>query len=305
MTLILRYIFLYLCKMKLNTTLILTPVTDNCRKEFQYLYVWYEPYKVVDASYLVLTNSKEYTLKSIEEFVYKLWYINPECSYLDIVSHIVEILNKRSSKGIYVTETDVYNLVFKIMNTKLPSDISELVSSKFKNGSRVETTKIVEWKQSINGLLVLDDNKMKKIRMSKDIELELSKEYKKIKLKYMKKCIDKVNGDNHQEVVESTIDMLRDVQSEASVNEISLACGLSYTTTRKYVDLMADRLNFIEGFKVIKDKNKETSDETIKRLIKTKEDMKVNGVKVNKINLCRKSGISRPTIDKYWEIIKK
>jgi hypothetical protein len=99
--------------------------------------------------------------------------------------------------------------------------------------------------------------------------------------------------------------MLRDVQSEASVNEISLACGLSYTTTRKYVDLMADRLNFIEGFKVIKDKNKETSDETIKKLIKIKEGMKISGIKINKINLCRESGISRPTIDKYWEIIKK
>jgi hypothetical protein len=291
--------------MKLNTTLIVTPITDNCRKEFQYLYVWYEPYKVVDASYLVLVNNREHTLKSIEEFIYKLWYINPECSYLDIVSHIVEIINRRSSKGIYVTETDVYDLVFKIMNSRLPSDISNLVTSKFKNGNRIETTKIVEWKQSINGLLVLDNNKMKKIRMSRNIELELSKEYKKIKLKYMKKCIDKINGDNHQDIVESTIDMLRDIQSEASVNEISLACGLSYTTTRKYVDLMADRLNFIEGFKVIKDKNKETSDETIKKLIKTKEDMNINEIKINKINLCRESGISRPTIDKYWEIIKK
>jgi hypothetical protein len=291
--------------MKLNTTLIVTQITNNCRKEFQYLYVWYEPYKVVDASYLVLANNREYTLKSIEDFVYKLWYINPDCSYLDIVSHIVEIINKRSSKGIYVTETDVYDLVFKIMNSKLPSDISNLVTSKFKNGDRIETTKIVEWKKSINGLLVIDNNKMEKIRMSKNIELELSKEYKKIKLKYMKKCIDKVNGDNHQEVVESTIDMLRDIQSEASVNEISLACGLSYTTTRKYIDLMVDRLNFIEGFKVIKDKNKETSDETIKKLIKTKESMIFNNIKINKTNLCRESKVSRPTIDKYWETIKK
>jgi predicted transcriptional regulator len=290
--------------MKLNTTLIVTQVTDNCREEFQYLYVWYEPYKVVDASYLVLSNNKESALKSIEDFVYKLWYINPDCSYIDIVSHIVEIINKRSSKGIYVTETDVYNLVFKIMNSKLPSDISNLVTSKFKNGSRVETTKIVEWKSNVSGLLVLDDNKMKRIRMSKNIELELSKEYKKIKLRYMKKCIDKVNRDNHQDLVESTIDMLRDTQSEASVNEISFNCGLSYTTTRKYIDLMADRLNFIEGFKVIKDKNKEMSNDTIKRLIKTKENMKSDGIRVNKTNLCRESGISRPTIDKYWNIIK-
>jgi len=67
---------------------------------------------------------------------------------------------------------------------------------------------------------------------------------------------------------------------------------------------MADRLNFIEGFKVIKDKNKEMSDDTIKRLIKTKENMKSDGIRVNKTNLCRESGISRPTIDKYWNIIK-
>jgi hypothetical protein len=93
MTLILHYIFLYLCKMKLNTTLIVTQITNNCREEFQYLYVWYEPYKVVDASYLVLANNREYTLKSIEDFVYKLTYITTDCSYLDIESNIVETSN--------------------------------------------------------------------------------------------------------------------------------------------------------------------------------------------------------------------
>ena len=291
--------------MKLNTTLILTPVSENCRKEFKYLYVWYEPYKVVDASYLVLGGSRESSLKSIEDFTYKLWYINPECSYVDIVSHIVSILNSRSSKGIYITETDVYNLVFKIMNSNLPVDISEMVSSKFRKGERVSTTKIVEWKNNISGLLTIDEKRMSYIRASKNIELELIKEYKKIKLRYMKNCIDNVNSENHQEIVESAIDMLRDTQSEASVNEISRVSGLSYMTTKKYIDLMADRLNFIEGFKVIKDKNKEVSNDTIKKLIDFKEEMISMNMKVTKSNMNKISGISRPTIDKYWELIKK
>jgi predicted transcriptional regulator len=289
--------------MKLRTKLRITPVTENCRVEFQYLYVWNEPYKIVDASYLALSSSKKYSLLAIEEFVYKLWYINPNCSYSDIVSHIVDILKIKSTKGIYVTETEVYDLVYKIMNSNIPSNISELVTSKFLNKKRIDTTKIIEWKSDINSLLKITDPKILESIKNNDGKVNLSNEYKKIKLKYMKKCLDQVKSINHQEVIELTIDLLRDKKNKATIGEISQASGLSYVTTKKYINLMSDRLNFIEGFKVVKDKNKENSEETIKKLINTKEEMYFNNIPLTKTNLSKISKISRPTIDKYWGII--
>jgi len=289
--------------MNLKTTLRITPITDNCRVEFQYLYVWYEPYDVVDASYLVFGKNRENSLRSLEDFVYKLWYINPETSYIDIVSYVIEILNKKSSGGIYITESDISNVVFKIMNSNLPKDISDVVMSKHTSKGRVRTTKIVEWKSNINGLLVVGSKRMTEIRKSDNVSLELSKEYKKIKLRYMKKCIDKVNENGFQDMIEQSIDLLRETQSEASVNQISKTCGLSYTTTKKYIDLMAERLDFVEGFRVIKDKNKEMSEDTISKLMDTKKIIINNKVKFNKTNLSKYSGVSRPTVDKYWGIL--
>lgn len=291
--------------MSLSTSLRITPITDNCRVDFSYLYVWNEPYDVVDATYLVFGKNKETSLKSLESFIYKLWYINPGCSYLDMTNHLIGILNKKSSKGVFITETDISDLVFRIMNTRLPSDISDLVLSKFTSKGIIKTKRVIEWKSNINGLLVINNDRMSEIRKSSDINKELSNEYRKIKIKYMKKCIDNVKSDDNQVLIESAIDVLRENNDEANINQVSKVCGLSYTTTKKYIDLMAERLNFIDGFKVVINKNNKIADETIKTLLSAKEKLISDGKKLNKSNINKYSNISRPTINKYWSIINK
>jgi hypothetical protein len=286
----------------INNFLRITPITKDCRVEFDYLYVWNEPYEIVDATFLVFGFDKKSTIKNLTLFIYKLWYINPEASRNEIIEYVVGLLNMKSSSGIFVTETDIVNLVFNIFNVDLPNDISSMV--KTKDGVK-KTTKIVEWKHSLNGLLVIDSKTMNQIRLSSDINEELKKEYKRIKIKYMKQCLDKVKKTNSIHIVENTIDVLREDRDSATVKDISDISGMSYITTRKYIDLMADRLNFIDGFKVIKNQHKETAEQVLCGLLKNKEEMIRLGVKFNKISLHKISGVSRPTIDKYWDNLNK
>jgi len=103
----------------------------------------------------------------------------------------------------------------------------------------------------------------------------------------------------------NSINIIKKDKESATIKDISDLSGVGYLTTRKYVDLMADRLDFIDGFKVIRNQHKETSDNTISELLRCKEELISNGVKVNKMSLHKASGISRPTIDKHWSVIKK
>lgn len=285
----------------INNYLRITPVTKDCRVEFNYLYVWNEPYELVDARFFVFGLSRKKTLRNLRLFIYKLWYINPDVDSNEMCEYLVEIIKKKSSTGIFITESDVYNMVYEIFDSDLPSNISELVKTK---DGKNKVTKIVEWKKNINGLLVIDSKRMDEIRKSKNKEQDIKKEYKKIKLKYMKNCIDKVGKEDKLQLIEATIDSLREEKESATIKDISDLSGVGYLTTRKYIDLMADRLDFVDGFKVIRNQHKETSDSTISELLRCKEELEKNNIKVNKMSLHKASGISRPTIDKHWSVIK-
>lgn len=285
----------------INNYLRITPVTKDCRVEFNYLYVWNEPYELVDARFFVFGLSRKKTLRNLRLFIYKLWYINPDVDSNEMCEYLVEIIKKKSSTGIFITESDVYSMVYEIFDSDLPSNISELVKTK---DGKNKVTKIVEWKKNINGLLVIDSKRMDEIRKSKNKEQDIKKEYKKIKLKYMKNCIDKVGKEDKLQLIEATIDSLREEKESATIKDISDLSGVGYLTTRKYIDLMADRLDFVDGFKVIRNQHKETSDSTISELLRCKEELEKNNIKVNKMSLHKASGISRPTIDKHWSVIK-
>lgn len=288
----------------LKTRLRVTPITDMCREEFQYLYIWKEPYELVDASFLVFGKSRDSTLNNLRLYIYKLWYINPDCSYIEMTNHIVDILNKRVSGGVFISESDISSMVFYIMNSMLPKDISEIVKNKYVNGDSVKTTSRVEWKDSVSGLLVLSDKRMSEIRKSSDIDKEMMKEYRNIKIRYAKKCMDMVNSESNKVLVECTIDEFRSSGESATVKEISDSCGLNIDTVRKYIDLMADRLDSIDGFKVIRNKVKENIDCNINKMIEAKERLIEKNRIITKTNIHRESGVSRPTINKYWNIIK-
>jgi len=299
--------------MILKTTLRITPITEGCREEFQYLYIWNEPYEVVDASYFVFGKNRDSTLINLKNHIYKLMYINLDCTSNDIIEYMVSMLNKKSKDGVFITESDISDITYSVFNLDIPSNISEMVKTKYVklkgNGfdgvkwKKEITTRIVEWKPNINGLLVLDNRKMQEIRSSGNIEKEMSIEYKKIKIKYIKMCMDKLNNTQKQLVIESSIDVLREGNESATIKDISSNTGLSVNTVRKYVSLMADRLDFIDGFKVIRNKIKNDIEDNINNIEECIEMLRLEGIKVNKMNIHKHTGISRPTIDKYWNML--
>lgn len=285
----------------LNKSLRITKEEDRCRTEFNYLWVWHTAYECVDANFLYLGNSREYSLSQIKEYVYKLWYINPDATMYEISEEVIRIVHSKLHEGVFILESDVYDLIHEIFNSNLPSDISEIVKrKKVKNGFKYTTRKI-EWKQNINGLLVLDEKQRRDYELSNNKEEKLKELYKLIKLKYAMKCINKVNKSCNEEIVGTAIDVIREYSKDISVFQISKESGLSLPTVRKYVDLIADRLDCIEGYKVIRNAKKEIKDNKMIQLIEACKKLKLENKKVNKINLNKETGISRITINNYWE----
>jgi len=289
--------------MSLSTKIRITNIIKGCRTEFQYLYVWNEPYVIVDASFFIFGKNRNNSLKNLREYIYKLWYINTESSYLELSSHIVGILNKKVNDGIFITESDVYKMVYEIMNSQLPKDINVFTKTKVVKNKRIETTSKIEWKDNVNGLLVLSEEVMKNVRASNDISKAMTNEYKKVKIKYAKKCMDKVLESGNESTIECAIDILREDNNSVSIKDISDASGMSVNTVRKYVELMADRLDSIDGFRVVRNKITETIDDNLNKIREAKIELLKEGVKPTKINLHKFTGVSRPTIDKYWNKI--
>jgi response regulator of citrate/malate metabolism len=284
----------------LRKSLRITKEEVGCRTEFNYLWVWHTAYECVDANFLYLGNSRAYSLEQIKEYVYKLWYMNPDATIYDISEEVIRIVHSKLHEGVFVLESDVYDLINEIFSSDIPNDISDIVKKKrVKNGFKY-TTKKIEWKSDVNGLLILNEVQRKEYELSENKEEKLKELYKSIKLKYAMKCINKVNKSCNEEIVGTAIDVIREYSKDISIFQISRESGLSLPTVRKYIDLIADRLDCVEGYKVIRNAKKEIKDNKMIQLIEACKKLKSENRKVNKINLNKETEISRITINNYW-----
>lgn len=283
----------------LNKLLRITNDTEDCKVEFKYLWVWKSPYTCVDATYLYLGKDKEYALNSIKEYVYKLWYINTDCSAEHLIDEVLLVLNSNLKNGVHILESDVYNLVYSIYNKELPKDISQKVIHK---GDRL-TTRKVEWKKNLNSLLVIDEDLS---RFEGEYrEIKIKELYKLKKLRYAMKCISEVTQDCNEAIVNTAIDLLKPGRVSIPASEISKASGLSLNTVKKYIDLMHGRLDCIEGYKVTLNSKVELKDKKMIQLKEAKDLLITKGLKVNVLSLSKITNISRITVNKYWDELKK
>ena len=294
--------------MRLNTSLRLTPVTKDCRVEFEYLYIWNEPYEVVDASFFVFVKDKKKTLLLLKTYIYKLRYINPDCTDVSVMEHIIEILNNSSDKGVFITETDICKMVYNIFEIDIPSDISKMVKTKYIKNKQNKweesiTTRRAEWKNNIYGLLRIKPERMREILSSDNPDEEERKEYKKIKMNYIRKCMSLVDKNNNERKIEVAIDALKESSQSTNAQELSKETSMSIQSIRKHLNNIADRIDFVDGFKVIRNMNTEGADASIQKMIDAKQKLTNDGLKVNKVNVQRESGLSKPTVNKHWNKI--
>lgn len=285
--------------MILSKLLRITPITDFCREEYQYAYVWNKPYECVDCSYLYMGKNRKTCLINIREYVLKLWYINPDATSNDLIEDLLGHLKSHLDKGVFITETDICDIVFELKNN-IPTNVSEIVKTKSFNGGRVGTFKKIEWKNNLNGLLVIPSETMNRIRKNGNLESNLTEEYRKIKLKYAMKCIAKTTKNFNEETVNIAVDLLREDSKEITVKDVSSQTGLSINTVKEYLKINIDRLNSFEGVKVIINSKVHIKDVKFQELLDASDELIKEGKKVNKLSLHKKTNISRITIARYW-----
>ncbi len=284
--------------MRLNKFLRIDSVEKGCRIEFQYLYVWNDLYKCCDATFLNLSGSRKDCLSKIDTHIYKLRYINPECSSEDIIDDITELLKKKVSDGVKVLESDIWNMVYDSFKRDIPSNIRDIVHS----------YKKIEWKDNISSLLVLNEDQYGRyLKLEEDKRIEYKKQIlRNIKMNEARKCISRVNSENNYEKVMVAIDILRDGSEDysVSVKDVCDTSKLSEPTVRKYLDKCCENLNSVNGYTAIKNKRTEMILEKDNELFEACLRLKDKGSKINKLQLFNESGISRVTIDKHWDKIQ-
>lgn len=284
--------------MRLNKFLRIDQVVVGCREEFPYLYVWNDMYKCCDATFLNISGDRKECLKRLEIHIYKLMYINPDCSSGDLIDDITELLTSKVHDGVRLLESDVWNMVYELKNKEIPNNIRDIVHS-FKK---------VEWKENISSLLVLNEDQYGRyLRLDEHSRVDYKKQIlRNIKMNEARKCINKVKSDNNYEKVMVAIDILREDNSEYSVNikDICNTSNLSEPTVRKYLDKCCENLNAVNGYTAIKNKRVELVLEKDNELFEACLRLKDKGSKINKLRLFKETGISRITIDRHWDKIE-
>jgi DNA-binding transcriptional regulator YhcF (GntR family) len=97
---------------------------------------------------------------------------------------------------------------------------------------------------------------------------------------------------------------IKDENKVCSISDISLITGISYKTVKKhYEEYMEEML--VDGYDFIVDKNISLKNEKTDLMIRAILVLKEKGLKINKATVSAYSGVSRSTVNKRWDDIKK
>ena len=267
------------------------------RVEFEYLYVWEDKYECVDARYVNISSSKETALYNYRVYVWKVWYLNPDCSEDELVNDGIKLINSTmKTNGTFLLESDVYRICNEVFHGGFNSEIF----------SKIKEWKRIEWKSNIDEL----------IKLTEDEEFVLdsldSKEYVKMynefirvkKIKESSKCLNQIKMNKVKAAVINSIMPIKDENKVCSISDISLITGISYKTVKKhYEEYMEEML--VDGYDFIVDKNISLKNEKTDLMIRAILVLKEKGLKINKATVSAYSGVSRSTVNKRWDDIKK
>ena len=115
-------------------------------------------------------------------------------------------------------------------------------------------------------------------------------------MNYIRKCMSLVDKNNNERKIEVAIDTLKESSQSTNAQELSKETSMSIQSIRKHLNNIADRIDFVDGFKVIRNMNTEGADASIQKMIDAKQKLTNDDLKVNKINVQRESGLSKPTM---------
>lgn len=256
------------------------------RFEFEYLYVWKDKYECVDARYVNISSSRDTAIYNFKTYIYKLMYLNPDKTEEDFVLEGVNTLkNTMCTSGIYLLDSDVYKIVFDLFHSDFDSSIF----------NRIKEFRRVEWKLNISKLFDgIDEN-------DKDYRVKI----KNIKIKESLKCINSLKMDKNRKLILSSIISIKELNDgKCAISDLTKVTGMSYNSVKKYYEDYMNELTLDEYY-FIENKNQTLKDEKMMLMKDSIEKMKSMGVKITKVSVSYYSGVSRGTVNKRWEELKK
>jgi len=302
--------------MVLNRFIILPSSIDYVITEHKYLYYYHTPYEFVDATFLHLSGSSVWVLSEFRRYVLKLMYLNPSADEDTICESCVStLLNGLYINGTVLLESDIYRIVNEVFYGKIPKDVSLIVKSglvKRTIGGKVVyreeiLKKRIRWKKNIDELLVLTKEQENMLGLLKktDKERKTKEIFKKLKRETAMKIINNEITKGNYEKINIAMDVLQDEGSEYGISDVSEVSGLSYATTKKYIEKIEANLNGLVHYRVHKNKTAEMKENKHRELLDACILINKEGKRIIKYNLHLFTGINRITIDRHWSLLEQ
>lgn len=279
-------LFSYICNM---ITFGVISGLDGRVIEHEYCYVYPDKYVCIDANFFLVNGTAKNMEWSVKLTAYRLMALNPYCVTEDIAVYLCKRLNDIVSSGVQVRLTEA--LINSIVDTCDYEDFDTYRHD-------ISVSKYVYWKRDLSGLLALTDEDVEYLSQFSDLEYN----EKRIRLIAMKKqryglgAVNKTKRGKKLDMIYSAMIAVRESDEPITVRGIAKLTGLAESVVSGYIKEfsdMTDELSFVDGRSLIKDK-------ILHDLESAVDEMKKAGMDVTKSELHRYTGISRPTINKYW-----
>ena len=263
-------------------------------KEFDFLHFWEEGYDYVDARFCNLSVTKDRALYNYKKYLYKLWYLNPDITEEQMIDDGMKMMYHKtnSGTGILILQEELYKIVMDVFHNDLPKNISELVKD----------TARIEWKKDISGLLEVSEEEFRELY---GFDSDYREYVRNKKVKESLKCINMVK---RKAIKEKIIDTIMIIKQEnygvCSILDVSEILGISYKTAKKHYEDYLDDVS-VENYSLVSNKNNLAKDNSLSTLNECSKLLIKAGEAVTKQRLHKATGMSRITINKYWDRIYK
>lgn len=267
--------------------------TEIKRTEFRYLYVWQDKYECVDARYVNINSSRDSALYNYKIYVWKIWYLNTDCSEDDLVADGIRLIeNAMKTHATYLLESDVYKICSEIFNNEFNSELF----------NKIKTKKQIEWKSNLSDLIKFTEEEEDYLyKLSKNLFLkEANNIIKNKKIRESIKCLNSLKMDKTKRIILDSITSIKEEKKTCSISDLSQLTGMSYNTVKKYYEEYMEEFTLDEYMFVV-NKNNSLKDEKMNCMKEAINNLKKSGLSVNRINVSKYSGISRNTVNKRWE----
>lgn len=266
---------------------------DIDRIEFRYLYVWENKYECVDARYVNISSSKDSALYNYRIYVWKVWYLNTDCSEDDLINDGLRLIeNTMKSHATFLLESDVYRICSEIFNNSFNSELF----------NKIKTKKQIEWKSNISDLIMFTEQEesylygLKKESFIK----EANNIIRNKKIRESIKCLNSLKMDKTKRIILDSITSIKEENKTCSISDLSQLTGISYNTVKKYYEEYMEEFT-LDEYVFMVNKNNSLKDEKMNSMKGAINNLKKSGLSVNRTNVSKYSGISRNTVNKRWD----